>query len=124
MESIVNMTQRKLDGCTIFDINGDFDSRCAGQIKEQIRDAILGGAINVIINLENVYYIDSAGLGTLVSALKTAKEKGGSIKLAGVTPQVQMVVQLTRLHYVFDIYDNVDLAVKEIDEPSASECAG
>jgi len=59
-------------------------------------------------------YIDSAGLGTLVSALKTARERGGNVWLAGLTPQVKMVVELTRLHFVFEVFDSVEKALTEL----------
>ena len=68
----------------------------------------------IIINLENVLYIDSAGLGTLVSALKTAKEHGGNVWLVGLTAQVKMVVELTRLHHVFGVYDSVEKALVDL----------
>lgn len=105
----------------IFDINGDFDTRSAGPAKEEIRAAILEGEKSVIINLENVGYIDSAGLGTLVSALKTAKENNGNVCLTGLTAQVKMVVELTRLHHVFDIFPNVEAALEGLKGRRVSE---
>ncbi|MCX6647617.1 MAG: STAS domain-containing protein [bacterium] len=114
METTMKIESREHEGFTIFDLDGDFDSRTAGDAKEEIRKVILGGKYNVIINLENVMYIDSAGLGTLVSALKTAKEMGGNVWLAGLTAQVKMVIELTRLHQVFNVYDSVDKALEAL----------
>jgi anti-sigma B factor antagonist len=114
METTMKIESREHEGFIIFDLDGDFDSRTAGDAKEEIRKVILGGKNNIIINLENVMYIDSAGLGTLVSALKTAKEMGGNVWLAGLTAQVKMVIELTRLHQVFNVYDSVDKALEAL----------
>jgi anti-sigma B factor antagonist len=112
MESTMKIESREYEGIRIFDLDGDFDSRTAGDVKEEVRKVIISGKNNVIFNLENVMYIDSAGLGTLVSALKTAKEMGGNVWLAGLTAQVKMVIELTRLHQVFNVYDSVDKALE------------
>lgn len=114
MDATMKLETRQIKGFVIFDLDGDFDSRTAADAKEEIREMILSGSSNVIINLESVSYIDSAGLGTLVSALKTAKEKGGNVWLAGMTAQVKMVVELTRLHHVFTVFDSVDEALEEL----------
>ncbi len=105
----------------IFSIEGDFDSRNAGEVKEEIRNSILNGEKKVIINLEGVTYIDSAGLGTLVSALKTAKENEGGVWLVGMSNQVKMVIELTRLHHVFDIYRNLEEALEDLCDSGTSE---
>jgi anti-sigma B factor antagonist len=121
MENAMKLDRREHESIVIYDLDGDFDSRSAGEAKEQIRTAILNGDKSVIINLEGVSYIDSAGLGTLVSALKTAKENGGNVWLTGLTAQVKMVVELTRLHHVFDIYENLDQALAELVQKTSSE---
>jgi anti-sigma B factor antagonist len=112
MDTTMKLESRQHKGFVIFDLDGDFDSRTAADAKEEIREMILAGNSNVIINLESVSYIDSAGLGTLVSALKTAKEKGGNVWLAGMAEQVKIVVELTRLHHVFTVFDSVDEALE------------
>jgi len=114
MENIMKLDRRELEHYVIYELDGDFDSRSAGEAKEEIRSAILNGDISLIIDLEGVAYIDSAGLGTLVSALKTARENGGNVWLTGLTAQVKMVVELTRLHHVFDIFESLDLALDEL----------
>ena len=62
--------------------------------------------------------MDSAGLGTLVSALKVTKERGGNIYLAGLTDQVRMVVELTRLDRVFCIFDSSEQALTALADPN------
>jgi anti-sigma B factor antagonist len=121
METSMKVLRRDHDELVIFDLDGDFDSISAGKVKEELRDAIVESEPGVLINLENVPYIDSAGLGTLVSALKSARERGGNVWLAGLTPQVKMVVELTRLHFVFEIFDSVDNALTELVGAGSSE---
>ena len=117
----MKLDRRDLENLVIFTIDGDFDSRSAGEAKEIIRSAILNGEKRVLVDLEGVAYIDSAGLGTLVSALKTAKENDGNVWLAGLTDQVKMVVELTRLHHVFEIYGSLDEALEDLVDSSTTE---
>ena len=124
LEIKMKIDRRDQGNLVIFTIDGDFDSRSAGEAKETIRTAILAGVKRVIINLEGVNYMDSAGLGTLVSALKTARENESNVWLCGLTDQVKMVVELTRLHHVFDIFSNLDEALEELGDAPAPEAAG
>jgi len=124
LEIKMKIDRRDQGDLVIFSIDGDFDSRNAGEAKETLRTAILGGAKRVVVNLEGVNYIDSAGLGTLVSALKTARENESNVWLCGLTDQVKMVVELTRLHHVFDIFGNLDEALEELGDAPAPEAAG
>ena len=119
METKMKIDRRDHGDVVVFSIDGDFDSRNAGDAKEEIRNVILGGAGKILINLEGVTYIDSAGLGTLVSALKTAKENDGMVWMCGLTDQVKMVIELTRLHLVFDILGSLEEALEELSSSSA-----
>ncbi len=117
----MKVEQRQQDELTIFDFEGDFDSRSAGSAKDQMREAIAEGHNRILVNLDGVNYIDSAGLGTLVSALKTVREQNGNIWLAGLTSHVRMVMELTRLHRVFEIFEDVEEALSRLTEAGAGE---
>ncbi len=110
-----------MEDLLIVDLEGDFDSRSAGVAKDEIRSAIEEGNNRILVNLEGVEYIDSAGLGTLVSAVKTAREQSGNVWLAGLTSHVKMVVELTRLDRVFEVYETVDEAVGELSSTDITE---
>lgn len=91
--------------------------RLDAEVAQDFRAALLGlierGRANLIVNLNCVDFIDSSGLGALVSALKHLKQSGqqGDIRLAHVKPPVESVLEIIRLHRVFSRYGSVDEAV-------------
>ena len=90
------------------------DAEVAGDFRATLLGLIEGGKGNLIVNLDGVDFIDSSGLGALVSALKHLKQSGrhGDIRLAHVKPPVESVLEIIRLHRVFSRYGSVDEAVK------------
>ena len=119
--SKMKLSRREHDDLLIFDLSGDLDTAGAGPVKEEIRNAIDEGARRILINLEGVPYIDSAGLGARVSVLKRAREQGGTVWLCALGDQVRMVIELTRLQNVFDIFRDVDEAIAEILDEGGQE---
>jgi anti-sigma B factor antagonist len=81
------------------------------QLRDAIRDLISKGAKSVLLNLGDVNYIDSSGLGELVSAYTTSKNQGATLKLLKLTKKVHDLLQLTKLYTVFDIYDDEASAI-------------
>ncbi len=67
--------------------------------------------INFVLDLSEMEYIDSTGLGAIVSCLKKASEKGGNIKLACIQEKPRMIFEITRAYRIFDIYDDVATAI-------------
>ena len=80
------------------------DAHNANDLKAELLALFEQGKKNILINLQDVRFIDSSGLGALVSGFKNAITNQGSLKLAGLQPQVKSMFELTRLHRVFDIY--------------------
>jgi|SRR5579864_2393450 len=96
-----------------------------GQGTERLRNLILttldSGRKNILLNMSEVFYIDSSGLGELVAAYTTATNRGGKLKLMKLTPRVQDVVQLTKVYRIFEVYSDEDAAVKSFAaSPSTS----
>lgn len=89
------------------------DAEVAGIFRAALLELIDHGRGNLIVNLNAIDFIDSSGLGALVSALKRLKQSGqqGDIRLAHVKPPVQGVLEIIRLHRVFANYGSVDEAV-------------
>ena len=80
------------------------DSASAGEFKAEIA-TVAPSAKGIIIDLASTTFIDSAGLGALVSLLKNCHQRGLRLYLAGLTPQVRQIFELTRLYRLFDIFE-------------------
>ena len=88
------------------------DAHNSGDLKEQMLQLFDEGKCNLVIDLGKVRFIDSSGLGALVSGFKNASAREGSLKLCCLQPQVRSMFELTRLHRVFEIFNNAEEALK------------
>ncbi len=108
----LTIASRKVDGVAVLDLSGRIT---LGEGSVQLRDAIRGligkGSRSILLNLGDVNYIDSSGLGELVSAFTTAKNQQAEVKLLKLTNKVHDLLQLTKLYTVFDIYDDEAVAI-------------
>ena len=108
----LTIASREVDGITVVDLSGRITlGEGSVQLREAVRDIVSKGSKNILLNLGDVNYIDSSGLGELVSAFTTAKNQGASVKLLNLTKKVKDVLQLTKLYTVFDIYDSEATAI-------------
>jgi len=108
----LTIASRELDGVSILDLSGRITlGEGAVQLREAIRELISKGVKKIIVGLGNVNYIDSSGLGELVSSYTTAKNQGADLKLLNLTKKVKDVLQVTKLYTVFDIYDDEASAI-------------
>jgi len=106
------LTSREVDGVTVLELSGRITlGEGSVQLRDAIRDLIGNGQRNILLDLGEVNYIDSSGLGELVSAYTTARNQGASLKLLKLTKKVHDLLQLTKLYTVFDIYDDEASAV-------------
>jgi anti-sigma B factor antagonist len=108
----LTIASREVAGVNILDLSGRIT---LGEGSVQLRDAVRGligkGKKKILLNLGDVNYIDSSGLGELVSAFTTAKNQQADIKLLNLTKKVHDLLQLTKLVTVFDIYDDEASAI-------------
>lgn len=107
----MEINRRETGDIAVFDINGEIDLYNAPEIKDKIKEEMNKGKVNIIINLDKVSYIDSSGIGVLISSLSNLKKVGGALKLINVYASVRKVFELTKLTSFFDIYDNESDAV-------------
>ncbi len=89
-------------------------------LREKVRQLVEAGHLRIILKLEEVSYIDSVGLSTLVASYTTARKHGGNLKLLHLTKRVHDLLQITRLSTVFEIYDNLEEAKRSFDPGSPS----
>jgi anti-sigma B factor antagonist len=98
---------RQVDGVTILDLSGRITlGEGSVTIRDAVRDALAKGSKNIVLNLADVSYIDSSGLGELVSAYTSVKNSGGELKLLNLTSKVHDLLQITKLYTVFDVKDD------------------
>ena len=103
----LKIASKEVSGVTVLTLSGQI---VLGEGSVQLRDAIRGligkGTKNILLDMGNVDYLDSSGLGELVSAFTTAKNQHAEVKLLKLTRKVHDLLQLTKLYTVFDIYDD------------------
>jgi anti-sigma B factor antagonist len=119
----MNMTTtiRQLGGVTIVDISGRIQlGEESAALRDLVSDLLSKGHKKILFNLGDVNYIDSSGLGHLVSAFTSVRKQGGELKLLNLTKNVHNVMQMTRLYTVFDIMDNEAVAVKSFGQSAAA----
>jgi len=106
-------TSRRVDGVTILDLSGRITlGEGSVVLRDQIRDLLGKGEKKLLLNLGDVTYIDSSGIGELVSAFTTVRNQGGELKLLNLTKKVHDLLQITKLYTVFDVKDDEASAVK------------
>ncbi len=82
------------------------------KFRQLIQDTLEAGKKKIVLNMAEVYYIDSSGLGELVAAYTAATRRGGKLKLMKLTQRVQDVVQLTKVYRIFEVFNDEDTAVR------------
>jgi anti-sigma B factor antagonist len=108
----MKLKTRQVDGVTILDCSGRITlGEGSVQLRDAVRDLLAKGSKNILLNLGEVTYIDSSGIGELVSAFTTVKNQGGELKLLNLTKKVHDLLQITKLYTVFDVKDDESSAV-------------
>jgi anti-sigma B factor antagonist len=112
----LNIDKREVAHVTILDIAGRIVlGEEIGALREAVRGLVAGGTKKIILNLAEVDYIDSSGVGELVGSFTTVRNAGGELKLMNLTQKVHDVLHVTKLYTVFDIRDDEFTAVKSFD---------
>ena len=96
---------------TIVAPQGDIDMAVADDVRVRLTTLVDRGRVRLVLDLDGVMYIDSSGLGALVTAMKHARAAGGDIKLCGVASDVRALFEMTRLDKVLSIHARCDEAV-------------
>ena len=108
----MKVSTRQVDGVTILDLSGRITlGEGSVQLRDAIRDLLAKGSKLILLNLADVNYIDSSGIGELVSAYTTVRNQGGELKLLNLTKKVHDLLQITKLYTVFDVKDDEASAV-------------
>jgi anti-sigma B factor antagonist len=106
-------TNRIVEGVAVVDMSGRITlGEGSVVLRDSIRDLIGKGNKKILLNLGDVTYIDSSGIGELVSAFTAVRREGGELKLLNLTKKVHDLLQITKLYTVFDIKDDEATAIK------------
>jgi anti-sigma B factor antagonist len=106
-------SNRQVDGVTVVDMSGRITlGEGSVVLRDSIRDLVGKGQKKILLNLGDVTYIDSSGIGELVSAFTAVRREGGELKLLNLTKKVHDLLQITKLYTVFDIKDDEAAAIQ------------
>jgi anti-sigma B factor antagonist len=108
----LKMTTREVDGVTVVAMDGRIVlGEESNALREKVKSLIAEGKKKLVLNMDNITFIDSAGLGTLVSAHHSAKAQGASLRLCHLGTKFTEVLQITKLMTIFDVYNTEAEAV-------------
>jgi anti-sigma B factor antagonist len=112
----MTITTREVSHVTVVDINGRITlGEETGQLRDTVRNLLAAGKKKIVLNLAHVDFIDSSGVGELVSSFTAVRNAGGDLKLFSLSKKVQDVLNVTKLYTIFDIKEDEFTAVKSFD---------
>jgi anti-sigma B factor antagonist len=108
----LKMTTREVDGVTVVALDGRIVlGEESNAMREKVKTLVAEGKKKIVLNMDNITFIDSAGLGTLVAAHHSAKGQGASLRLCHLGTKFQEVLQITKLMTIFEVYNTEAEAV-------------
>ena len=109
----VKLNTRQVGDVTVIDISGRITlGEGSSALRDILRDLTAKGNHKILLNLSDVSYIDSSGIGELVSGFTSVSNAGGTLKLLGLTKRVKDLLQITKLYTVFDVHEEEPHAIK------------
>lgn len=109
----MEIAERVVDGVTILDLKGKMTLGEGDELlKDKINSLLANSRKHLVLNLEGVPYIDSAGLGEVVRTYTTVSRQGGSLKLLNLTKRIEDLLSITKLLTVFETFDTEAEAIK------------
>jgi len=116
----LNINIRETAEAVILDLNGQVTlGEALADLRDSIREALAGDRKNILLNLAEVSYIDSSGLGQLIASYATANSRGGQMKLLNLQKRVNDLMQVTKLLTVFETYTSEQAALHSFAAPRA-----
>lgn len=117
----VKLTTRQVGDVVVIDAAGRITlGEGASTFRDKIRELAGGGNKKLLLNLADVSYIDSSGIGELVSGFTTVTNQGGAVKLLNLAKRVKDLLQITKLYTVFDVFDDEATAIRSFAASSSS----
>jgi anti-sigma B factor antagonist len=115
----LNIVEKEVNGVTVLKLSGRISlGEESNMLRTRLKECLSQGKTRLVLNLADITYIDSAGLGTLVAGFTSAQNQGANLKLANLTKRFNEQLHITKLVTVFDVYDSVQDAVKSFGSGS------
>ena len=115
----LNLVEKEVSGVTVLELVGRVTlGEGSNLLRTKLKDVLSQGKTRLVLDLAEVSYIDSAGLGTLVAGFTSAQNQGANLKLANLTKRFNEQLHITKLVTVFDVFDTVQDAVKSFESAS------
>ena len=109
----VKLNTRQIGDVSVVDVAGRITlGEGSSALRDTLREMVSKGQKKILLNLGEVSYIDSSGIGELVSAFTTVTNGGGQLKLLNLTKRVKDLLQITKLYTVFDVHDSEVTAIR------------
>lgn len=113
----LKMNSREAEGINVVQLEGRIVlGEESNALREKVKNLLNENRKKIVMNMDNVTYIDSAGLGTLVAAFHSARAQGAALKLSNLGSKFQEVLQVTKLMTVFEVFDNEESAIKSFNK--------
>lgn len=107
MDEAFDVSVAEVDGVPVVSISGEVDVATAPILRDRLQELAAGGASTVVVDLHQMTFLDSTGLGVLVGALKRCREGGGELCLVAPQPRILKLLDITGLMGVFSLHDTV-----------------
>jgi anti-sigma B factor antagonist len=118
----LKISSRLVGDVVILDVSGRITLLDHGVLRDSVRSALDAGQKKILLNVAEVDYIDSSGLGELFSTFTRTRSQGGELKLLGLTKKVHDLLQITKLYTVMDVQDDENIAVESFRGPALRCC--
>lgn len=118
----MNVVERRLGNVTVLDLKGRlvFDEG-DGVVRDRINHLVDEGRVNILMNLQDVTYVDSCGIGVLVAKYVSLRRKGGDLRFVNLTPRSRRLLEITKLMGIFRIFDSEEEAVASFRTTPAAQ---
>jgi len=115
------MVEKLVSGVIVLDLRGRIVLGPETEaLRERVRRLLEAGHTRIVLNLEEVNYMDSSGLSTLVSSFTSVRMQGGELKLLNLTKRIRDLLLITKLSTVFEVYDSLEAARRSFASPASA----
>jgi len=112
----MNIEVKQMGTIQVLECGGSLDADTVSGFKKIAYDLVSGGSTQFIIDCKDLNFIDSMGLGVLISLLRRVRQRQGDVKVVSLSDDVKTIFEITRLHRLFDVCTDSETAVKRFDE--------